>query len=239
MGRYDNNAFITIAPDDFPGVLGDTPKLGKSRVRLDGDYNQYEIRINLVPYTEHGDLLLYKAIRRQNRRTQHTLEIPQAIVEVPEYFEVSRLNKEGFQRILLTNLYLPLVDGSIKDVSDPRLFDLDAFYSLLGRMGLRGGGLVPTFWFYPDNDVMIADHCVDIYLMLKVEYTEIEADFVYIPTGLFEQYCESRNPASYATTLGFYPEDYDETSSDFRMNPKGKAQVCAALKWMRMKHIIR
>lgn len=238
MGRYDDESYLTVEYAQIPNLLKDVV-LGKSRVRLSGDYTKYEIRANLVPYNpKTGDLLLYKTVHRVNGHAFCTLEIPQRLVTVPNDFNTGcPLTHDGFKHILASNLYMAVLKDTT-EIENHLQFDENSLQFVLRRMGLGGDNLDYNLMAYPDQNVMLDEHCVDVYMMLKVDYVGISSDFYYIPAGIFEQYCNSKYPTSYAMILGFHEDDYDETSSDFRMNPKGKAQICAAIKYLRAKEIV-
>lgn len=224
MGRYDGKAYVTVGEQDILSLLSE-PKLRKSKARLYGVYDEYELRVNLVPYTKSGDILLFKVIRRKNGRTNCTLEIPQTLLSVPNNFDVSSLDLIQFKKLISTNLYAVLADGNLLQLEDPCRLGIEDLRSLLGRMGLFGCQN-HNFWVHPDETVAAKDHCIDVYLMVEAERGAVDADFIGIPAGIFKAYTLSKYPTSYSMDLGFHPEDYDETSTDFRMNPDGKAQIC-------------
>ena len=227
MGRYDGKSYVTVGVDDIPVLLSE-PKLRKSKARLHGVYNEYEIRVNLVPYTTSGNILLFKAIRRENGRTNCTLEIPQTLLSVSHDFDVFSLDPSLFEKLIFTNLYAILVDGDILQLDDPCRLGIDDLRSLLGRMGLFGCHDY-KFLVHLDEVVMVKDHCIDVYLMVEAERGSVDADFIGIPAGIFKAYAVSKYPTSYSMDLGFHPEDYNEKSTDFRMNPDGKAQICTVV----------
>lgn len=238
MGRYDNEEYLNVKYSDIESLLTNEVKVGTSSVRLMTSYDTMEIRVNLVPYTEHGDLLLHRALRRPKGVIIRPLEIPQRLITVPKgYILADIITQQDFTEILFNNLYRAIMSDA-GDVGGGVWFGEDSVYGILHRMGLAGP-FSYTLWVDPDPAQDPKDHLVDIYMMLKIEYTQIDAEFNYIPTGLFELYCKTRYPETYATPMGFYPEDYDETSTDFRMNPKGKEQVCAAIRWLRKKGIVK
>lgn len=236
MGRYNDEAYLNVKYDNTSSLLTNEVRVGKSDVRLITSYDTMEIRLNLVPYTKNGDLLLHKALRRPNGVITRPLEMPQRLLTVPKDYELAEtITKQEFREILFDNLYRAIMSDA-GDVSGYVRFGEDSVYGILHRMGLAGT-FSYSIWVDPSPAQDPTEHLVDVYMMLRVEYTQIESEFNYVPTELFEQFSKTRYPESYATAMGFYPEDYDETSTDFRMNPKGKKQVCAAIGWIRNKGV--
>lgn len=243
MGRYDDEFYLTVEWVNVPRLLTDTTIVGKSKVLSTGSYAKYEIRVNLVPYTDDGDILLYRALRRIDGQNYRTMEIPQRLVTVPKTFDASYpLTYSEFEHVLFSNLYMAMMSDT-EELENDLQFNRDGFFALLRRMGLSipldNDAVQYKFAEMCNENAMLDDHCIDIYLMLHIDHAKIESDFNYLPTGMFEQYCNSRNPKSYGMVLGFCEDDYDENSRDFRMNQKGKDQICTIIKLLKTKGAVQ
>lgn len=237
--------YIAVSCDTMQYLFTEPNKVKThiGRGRMLGDYEYFELRVNVVPYKE-GSILLQKIYRRHEGGSKYyTAEIPRRVVRIPDYLLDARDNVCGdIKQILMNNAYIALSE------SHPDEHLMDAFHygplnvnELLKEKGLhtdKDKFKISIDYSMVEWVMNSDDHCIDVYLFVEVSYAAIESEFIYVATDTFEQYCESKYPESYAVMLAFSEDEYDENSSDFRMNKDGKYQICAIIKILRSKRLI-